>query len=90
MLALTTNQLVRSGRQPKLLGSRYTMPHRLTVAGDATARSPTTKIMDILEDMAMISLLGRHSFLLSSRTVFMFCSRQQKDRMTNDHQREQG
>jgi hypothetical protein len=43
----------------------------------ATAASPsvnqlTSKIIDMVGDMAMISLLGRHSFLLSSSTVFMF------------------
>ena len=45
------------------------MPHLLTVAGDATARSPTSNIMDMVADIAMISLLGRHNFLLSSNTV---------------------
>ena len=48
------------------------MPHRETVAGDATAKSATSKIMFIDEDMAMISPEFRHSFLLSSSTVFMF------------------
>ena len=31
-----------SGRQPSPLGSTYTMPQRLTVAGEATARSATS------------------------------------------------
>lgn len=66
---LTASQLVSSGRQPRLAGSKYTMPQRLTVAGDATARSPTSNIMDIVGDIAMISELGRHSFLLSSSTA---------------------
>jgi hypothetical protein len=35
----------RSGRHPTCPGSTYTMPHRDTVAGDATARSATSKIM---------------------------------------------
>ena len=48
------------------------MPHRDTVAGEATARSATSKIMFITLDMAMISPLFRQSFLLSSSTVFMF------------------
>ena len=61
-----------SGRHPSWCGSRYTMPHRETVAGDATAKSATSKIMFIDEDMAMISPEFRHSFLLSSSTVFMF------------------
>ena len=70
--SLTASQLVSSGRQPRLAGSRYTMPQRLTVAGEATARSPTSKIIDMVADMAMISLLGRQSFLLSSSTVLRF------------------
>ena len=44
-----------SGRHPSWCGSRYTMPQRETVAGDATARSATSKIMFIDVDMAMIS-----------------------------------
>ena len=48
------------------------MPHRLTVAGEATARSWTSKIMFMVDDIWMISPLMRQSFLLSSRTVFMF------------------
>lgn len=56
------------GFQPSKLGCMYTMPHRLTVAGEATARSATSKIMFMSPDMAMISPLFRHSFLLSSRT----------------------
>jgi hypothetical protein len=42
------------------------------VAGDAAARSPTSKIIDIVELIAMISEFGRQSFLLSSSTVFIF------------------
>ena len=60
------------GRQPSWWGSTYTIPHRLTVAGEATARSMTSKIMFISALMAMISPELRHSFLLSSSTVFMF------------------
>ena len=46
----------------------YTMPHRLTVAGEATARSSTSNIM-VMESLSwMISPLTRHSFLLSSST----------------------
>lgn len=61
-------QEVSKGRQPSRLGCMYTMPHLLTVAGDATARSATSKIMFMRPDMAMISPLFRHSFLLSSST----------------------
>ena len=61
-------QEVSIGRQPSRLGCMYTMPHLLTVAGDATAKSATSKIMFIKPDMAMISPLLRQSFLLSSST----------------------
>ena len=50
----------------------YTMPQRETVAGEATARSCTSKIIDCTEDMPIISPLIKQSFLLSSSTVFMF------------------
>mmetsp|Transcript_31112 Transcript_31112/g.92663 ORF Transcript_31112/g.92663 Transcript_31112/m.92663 type:complete len:211 (+) Transcript_31112:583-1215(+) len=61
-----------SGRQPIWLGSTYTMPQRDTVAGDATARSSTSNIIVICSLSCMISPETRHSFLLSSSTVFMF------------------
>jgi len=38
---LTLTQDDSSGRHPSWCGSRYTMPQRETVAGEATARSPT-------------------------------------------------
>mmetsp|Transcript_14312 Transcript_14312/g.34806 ORF Transcript_14312/g.34806 Transcript_14312/m.34806 type:complete len:357 (+) Transcript_14312:1594-2664(+) len=66
------NQLVNRGFQPSWCGSKYTMPQRDTVAGEATAKSATSKIMFIAPDIAIISELGKHSFLLSSSTVFMF------------------
>ena len=66
-------QEVSKGRQPSKLGCMYTMPHRLTVAGEATARSATSKIMFIKPDMATISPLFRHSFLLSSSTFATTC-----------------
>lgn len=45
---------------------RTTMPQRLTVAGDATARSWTSKIRLVAAFMVIISPELRHSFLLSS------------------------
>lgn len=36
-----------NGMSPRMLGSRYTMPQRDTVAGEATARSCTSNIMVI-------------------------------------------
>ena len=67
-----SSQETSSGSRPRAVGSMYTMPHRLTVAGEATARSSTSNIMVIWFDSWMISPLTRHSFLLSSSTVFMF------------------
>mmetsp|Transcript_29793 Transcript_29793/g.97522 ORF Transcript_29793/g.97522 Transcript_29793/m.97522 type:complete len:222 (-) Transcript_29793:388-1053(-) len=67
-----SSQLTNMGSKPSELGSMYTMPHRLTVAGLATARSAGSNIMVISGLRATISPLFRHSFLLSSSTVFMF------------------
>ena len=66
------SQDVRRGCQPSWCGSRYTSPHRGVVAGEATAKSPTSKIIDIVPDIWIISLFGKQSFLLSSSIVFMF------------------
>mmetsp|Transcript_66610 Transcript_66610/g.210908 ORF Transcript_66610/g.210908 Transcript_66610/m.210908 type:complete len:292 (+) Transcript_66610:2718-3593(+) len=65
-------QLTMVGRHPRSEGCTYTMPQRDTVAGEATARSATSKIMFISPLIATISPLLRQSFLLSSSTVFMF------------------
>ena len=46
--------------------------YRLTVAGDATARSWTSKSMCMNGVNLIRSLLARHNILLSSSTVFMF------------------
>ena len=48
------------------------IPHRLTVAGEATARSSTSNCMQIVGESLIISPLTKQSFLLSSKTVFMF------------------
>lgn len=61
-----------SGVQPKISGSKKTIPQRETVAGEATVRSSTSKIIVIWLVSLMISPDDRHSFLLSSNTVFMF------------------
>ena len=61
-----------SGRHPSWCGSRYTIPHRDTVAGLATARSATSKIMFMLSLIFVLVPLFRQSVLLSSNTVFMF------------------
>ena len=39
---------VARGCRPVLVGSMYTIPQRLTVAGEATAKSSTSNIMVIL------------------------------------------
>ncbi len=53
-------------------GSIRTIPLRETVAGDATERSSGSNIIVIVLVSLMISPELRHSFLLSSITVFMF------------------
>mmetsp|Transcript_15451 Transcript_15451/g.43930 ORF Transcript_15451/g.43930 Transcript_15451/m.43930 type:complete len:222 (-) Transcript_15451:444-1109(-) len=67
-----SHQDQRSTRQPMSTCSKKTIPQRDTVAGDATARSSTSNIIVVTGDSLMISPLFRQSFLLSSRTVFMF------------------
>jgi len=57
--------------QGMFFDSRKTMPHLLTVAGLACCKSSVSKIIAIYGVSFMISPLVRHSFLLSSRTVFM-------------------
>jgi hypothetical protein len=53
------------------------MPQRETVAGEAAARSPTSKIIDMVPLIWMISELGRQSFLLSSSTAGGRCRRRE-------------
>mmetsp|Transcript_33633 Transcript_33633/g.54487 ORF Transcript_33633/g.54487 Transcript_33633/m.54487 type:complete len:288 (+) Transcript_33633:3700-4563(+) len=53
-------------------GSRYTMPHRLTVAGEATAKSLTSNTICIVLGSLIRSPFARQRVLLSSSTVFMF------------------
>jgi hypothetical protein len=59
--ARTCSQEKSSGLQPSWWGSRYTIPQRDTVAGEAAARSPTSKIIDMVPDIWMISEFGKHS-----------------------------
>ena len=61
-----------NGRQPSLSASMYTMPQRDTVAGEAKFRSDSSKSIRIQEERWTISPDIRHSFLLSSSTVFRF------------------
>jgi len=58
--------------QLKFLDSKNTIPHRETVAGDACYKSSTSNIIVIHLVNFIISPDVKHSFLLSSRTVFMF------------------
>jgi hypothetical protein len=48
------------------------MPHLETVAGEATAKSSTSNIIVILGVKVIIYPEFKHSFLLSSSTVFIF------------------
>jgi len=66
----TSNHDLTRGCVPIALGSMYTMPQRLTVAGEATDRSSTSKIIVMDDVSCRISPLTKHSFLLSSSTVF--------------------
>lgn len=65
-------QQFMNGLYPKIAGSKYTIPHRETVAGLATERSSTSNIIVWLSVIFIISPLLRHNFLLSSKTEFMF------------------
>ena len=60
----------RRGSQPSR-GLDVHHPAARDGGGLATARSCTSKIIDIAADIAIISPLIRQSFLLSSSTVFM-------------------
>ena len=64
-------QLIINGWVPKETGSIYTIPHRETVAGDATARSSTSNIIVIYGVNVNIYPEFKQSFLLSSNTVFI-------------------
>mmetsp|Transcript_24989 Transcript_24989/g.71815 ORF Transcript_24989/g.71815 Transcript_24989/m.71815 type:complete len:295 (-) Transcript_24989:521-1405(-) len=61
-----------NGSTPIRWGSKYTMPLREIVAGEASATSCGSMIVRMFGDIAMISPLFRQSFLFSSMTVFMF------------------
>lgn len=71
-LSLLTNQLWKSTSYPRDAGSIYTIPHRDTVAGEATARSSGSNSMVMGSVSWMISPDVRQSLRLSSSTVFMF------------------
>ena len=66
-----TNVLI-SANHPSCFVYKKTIPHRETVAGDATARSSTSNIIVIQDVNLIIYPLVKQSFLLSSSTVFMF------------------
>ena len=60
------------GSYPNTLSSKYTIPHLLTVAGDATAKSNTSKIILIYVFNFIRSPLLKHNVIESSKTVFIF------------------
>lgn len=60
------------GYHPRSSWQRYTIPQRDTVAGEATARSCTSKSMRNSYLNLIRSELARQRVMLSSSTVFMF------------------
>lgn len=62
----------KNGSQPSYSAVKYTIPQRETVAGEATARSITSKSIRIWGRSLIRWPLDKHSVMLSSRTVFMF------------------
>ncbi len=66
------NQLSTYGNHPKSSLHKYTIPHLLTVAGDATDKSYTSN--NILSSYLsfILSLLAKHKVQVSSNTVFIF------------------
>lgn len=65
------NVLIRANH-PSCFVSRKTIPHRETVAGDACDKSSTSNIIVIQLVSLIIYPLVKQSFLLSSKTVFIF------------------
>ena len=63
----------------------YTMPHLLTVAGDATSKSIGSKIMLMTSLIAIISPDIRHNFLLCVEDVFMFSIKIASTRPVQQH-----
>mmetsp|Transcript_21116 Transcript_21116/g.39595 ORF Transcript_21116/g.39595 Transcript_21116/m.39595 type:complete len:215 (+) Transcript_21116:463-1107(+) len=72
LAARPLSQTLRSTCQPRLRVSVKIIPRRETVAGEASWRSSASNIIVMVSDILIISPLMRQSFLLSSRTVFMF------------------
>mmetsp|Transcript_6914 Transcript_6914/g.16636 ORF Transcript_6914/g.16636 Transcript_6914/m.16636 type:complete len:228 (-) Transcript_6914:787-1470(-) len=70
--SLVIAHVLTVANQPRSVGVRYTTPMRLTVAGEATARSFTSKRHFISTLSLMRSPLARQRVMLSSSTVFMF------------------
>lgn len=60
------------GRHPISSWTRYTIPQRDTVAGEATRRSCTSKSILICARSFIRYPFARQSIMLSSNTVFMF------------------
>lgn len=66
------NQLIIKGFQPKSSTIIYTIPHRETVAGEATLKSITSNSILIDGSSFILYPFAKHSIILSSKTVFMF------------------
>lgn len=65
-------KVLTRANQPSCFVYKKTIPQRETVAGEAWERSYTSNIMVIQLVSLIIYPLVKHSFLLSSNTVFMF------------------
>ena len=63
---------LRMANHDKFFASKKTIPHLLTVAGDACYKSSTSNIIVIHFVNLIISPEVKHNFLLSSNTVFIF------------------
>lgn len=68
---LWTKVLIKANH-PSCLVYKNTIPHRLTVAGEAWDKSYTSNIIVIQLVSLIIYPLVKQSFLLSSKTVFIF------------------
>ena len=65
-------QVSINGYHPRCTGYIYTIPHLLTVAGEATAKSLTSNNIVKVAGNLILWPFDKHNILLSSKTVFMF------------------
>ena len=65
------NQQLYTSSNSNDVGSIKTIPHQLTVAGEATTKSSTSNIIVIISFKTIISLEAKHYFFESSSTEFI-------------------